>query len=179
MRIKKNIFQPPPKENIRNIPTENIYIDDDFTSLTKPETKIDIGKPNFDGDNITMIPNNDKVEIKKSLLQTTIYIKNKKNTTMTPDYFQESIGKAVSDLERVDYSNDMSIDDLETVDYNNDTTLADLFEPKLETIEGSDENKNLFEKVKFVKTVYNISDNENKHNKKKIFRTKKTRGSIC
>ena len=179
MRIKKNIFQPPPKENIRNIPTENIYIDDDFTSLTKPETKIDIGKPNFDGDNITMIPNNDKVEIKKSLLQTTIYIKNKKNTTMTPDYFQESIGKAVSDLERVDYSNDTSIDDLETVDYNNDTTLADLFEPKLETIEGSDENKNLFEKVKFVKTVYNISDNENKHNKKKIFRTKKTRGSIC
>ena len=176
---KKYISTSTKRKYSYNIPTENIYIDDDFTSLTKPETKIDIGKPNFDGDNITMIPNNDKVEIKKSLLQTTIYIKNKKNTTMTPDYFQESIGKAVSDLERVDYSNDTSIDDLETVDYNNDTTLADLFEPKLETTEGSDENKNLFEKVKFVKTVYNISDNENKHNKKKVFRTKKTRGSIC
>ena len=108
---KKIMFQPPPKENIPNIPTEDIYIDDDFTSLTKPETKINIGKPNFDGDNITMIRNNDKVEIKKSLLQTTIYIKNKKNTTMTPDYFQESIGKAVSDLETVDYSNDMSFDE--------------------------------------------------------------------
>ena len=54
---KKNKFQPPPKENIPNIHTEDIYIDDDFTTLTKPETKIDIGKPNFDGDNITMIPN--------------------------------------------------------------------------------------------------------------------------
>ena len=43
----------------------------------------------------------------------------------------------------------------------------DLFEPKLETIEG-DENKNLFEDIKFVKTVHNISDNENKHNKKNI-----------
>ena len=48
------------------------------------------------------------------------------------------------------------------VDYNNDTTVADLFEPKLETIEEGDENKNLFEDVKFVKTAYNISDNENK-----------------
>ena len=128
---KKIIFQPPPKENIPNIPTEDIYIDDDVTSLTETETKIDIGKPNFDGDNITMIPNNDKAEIKKSLLQTTIDIKNKKNTTITPDYLQESIGKAVSDLETVDYNNDTSIDDLETVDYNNDTTVADLFEPKV------------------------------------------------
>ena len=34
---KKIIFQPPPKENIPNIPTEDFYIDDDFTSLTKPE----------------------------------------------------------------------------------------------------------------------------------------------
>ena len=74
---KKIIFQSPPKENIPNIPTEDIYIDDDFTSLTKPETKIDISKPNFGGDNITMIPNN-KAEIKKSLLQITIDIKNKK-----------------------------------------------------------------------------------------------------
>ena len=145
---KKIIFQPSPKENIPNIPTEDIYIDDNFTSVTKPETKIDIGKPNFDGDNIRMIPNNDKAEIKKSLLQTTIDIKNKKNTTISPDYFQESIDKAVSDLE--------------TVDYNNDSTVADLFEPKLETIEEDDENKNLFEDVKFVKTVYNISDDENK-----------------
>ena len=153
MKIKKYIFQPPPKENIPNIPTEDIYLDDNFTSLTKPETRIDIGKPNFDGDNITMIPNNDKAEIKKSLLQTTIDIKNKKNTTISPDYFQESIDKAVSDLE--------------TVDYNNDSTVADLFEPKLETIEEDDENKNLFEDVKFVKTVYNISDDENEHDKKK------------
>ena len=83
---KKIIFQPPPKENIPNIPTEDIYINDDFTFLTKPETKIDIGKSNFDGDNITMISNNDQAEIKKSLLQTTIYIKNKKNTTITLDY---------------------------------------------------------------------------------------------
>ena len=42
-----------------------------------------------------MIPNNDKAEIKKSLLQTTIDIKSKKNTTITPDYLQESIGWAV------------------------------------------------------------------------------------
>ena len=83
---KKIIFQPPPKENIPNTPTEDIYINDDFTFLTKPETKIDIGKSNFDGDNITMISNNDQAEIKKSLLQTTIYIKNKKNTTITLDY---------------------------------------------------------------------------------------------
>ena len=113
---KKTIFQPSPKENIPKIPTEDIYIDDDFTSLKKPETKTNIGKPNFDGDNITMIPNNDKAEIKKSLLQTTIDIKNKKNTTITPDYLQESIGKAVSDLEMVDYNNDTSIDDFEMVD---------------------------------------------------------------
>ena len=171
---KKIIFQPPPKENIPNIPTEDIYIDDDVTSLTKTETKIDIGKPNFDGDNITMIPNNDKAEIKKSLLQTTIDIKNKKNTTITPDYLKESIGNAGSDLETVDYNNDMSIDDLEMVDYNNDTTVADLFEPKLETIEEGDENKNIFEYVKFVKIVYNISNDENKHDKKEL-RTKKTK----
>ena len=169
---KKIVFQPPPKENIPNILTEDFHIDDDFTSLTKPETKIDIGKPNFDGDNITMIPNNDKAEIKKSLLQTTNDIKNKKNTTITPDYLQESIGNAASDLETVDYNNDMSIDDLEMVDYNNDTTVADLFELKLETIEEGDENKNIFEDVKFVKTVYNISNDENKHNKKEL-RTKK------
>ena len=62
---KKIIFQPPLKENIPKIPTEDIYIHDDFTSLKKPETKINIGKPNFDGDNIKMIPNNDKAEIKK------------------------------------------------------------------------------------------------------------------
>ena len=99
---KKIIFQPPPKENIPSIPNEDIYIDDDFTSLTKAETKTDIGKPSFDGDNITMIPNNDLAKIKKSLLQTIIYIKNKKNTTITLDYLQESIGKAVSDLETVD-----------------------------------------------------------------------------
>ena len=106
------------------------------------------------------------------MLQTTIDIKNKKNTTITPDYLQESIGNAASDLETVDYNNDMSIDDLEMVDYNNDTTVADLFEPKLETIEEGDENKNIFEDVKFVKTVYNISNDENKHNKKEL-RTKK------
>ena len=108
-----------------------------------------------------MIPNNDKAEIKKSLLQTTIDIKNKKNTTISPDYFQESIDKAVSDLE--------------TVDYNNDSTVADLFEPKLETIEEDDENKNLFEDVKFVKTVYNISDDENKHDKKNLEQKKQKR----
>ena len=125
-----------------------------------------------------MIPNNGKAEIKKSLLQTTNDIKNKKNTTITPDYLQESIDKAVSDLETVDYNNDTSIHDLETVDYNNDSTVADLFEPKLQTVEEGDENKNLFEDVKFVKTVYNINDDENKHDKKK-FRTKKNkRGSI-
>ena len=90
---KEIIFQPPHKENIPNIPTEDIYIDDEFTSLTKPETKIDIGKSNFDGDNIKMIPNNDNAE--KSFLQLTIDIKNKKNMTITPDYLQESIGKAV------------------------------------------------------------------------------------
>ena len=111
-----------------------------------------------------MIPNNDKAEIKKSLLQTTIDIKNKKNTAISPDYFQESIDKAVSDLE--------------TVDYNNDSTVADLFEPKLETIEEDDENKNLFEDVKFVKTVYNISHDENKRNKKKL-QQKNKRDSIC
>ena len=63
------------------------------------------------------------------------------------------------------YNNNTSIDDLETVDYNNDATVVDLFEPKLESIEEYDENKNLFEDVKFVETVYNISDNENKHDK--------------
>ena len=172
---KKIIFQPPPKENIPNIPTEDIYIDDDVTSLTKTETKIDIGKPNFDGDNITMIPNNDKAETKKYSLQTTVDIKNKKNTRITPDYLQESIGKAVIDLETVDYNNDTSIDDFETVDYNNDTTVADLLEPKLETIEEGDENKNLFEDVKFVKTVYNISDDENKHDKKNLEQKKQKR----
>ena len=67
----------------------------------------------------------------------------------------------------VDYNNDTSIDDLGMVDYNNDTTVADLFEPKLETIEEGDEHKNLSEDVTFVKTVYNISDDENKHDKKK------------
>ena len=65
------------------------------------------------------------------MLQTTTGIKNKKNTAITLDYLQESIGKAVSDLETVDYNNDTSIDDLEMVDYNNDTTVADLFEPKV------------------------------------------------
>ena len=55
-------------------------------------------------------------EVKKSLLQTTIDIKNKKNK--------------VSDLETVDYNNNTSIDGLETVDYNNDSTLGDSFEPK-------------------------------------------------
>ena len=111
-----------------------------------------------------MIPNNDKAEIKKSLLQTTIDIKNKKNTTISPDYFQESIDKAVSDLE--------------TVDYNNDSTVADLFEPKLETIEEDDENKNLFEDVKFVNTVYNISNDENKHDKKKLEQKKQKRFNL-
>ena len=196
---KKIIFQPPPKENIPNIPTEDLYMDDDFTSVTKsekkldigqpnfdgdnitltrPETKLDIGKPNFDGDNTTMTPNNDKTEIKKSLLQTTTDIKNKKNTTITPDYLQESISKAVSDLETVDQNNDASTDDLETVDYNNDPTVVDFFEPKLETNEEGDENKNLFEDVKFVKTVYNISHDENKRNKKKL-EQKNKRDSIC
>ena len=162
---KKIIFQPPPKENIPNIPINDNYIYHDFTSLPKPETKIDIGKPNFN--EITMIPNNGKAEIKKYLLQSTIDIKNKKNAALTPEYLQENIGKAVSDLETVDYNNDTSIDALETVDYNNDTTAADLFEPELETTEEGDENKNLFEDVKFVKTAYNIWDNENKHDKKK------------
>ena len=151
---KKIIFQPPPKENIPNIPINDNYIYHDFTSLPKPETKIDIGKPNFN--EITMIPNNGKAEIKKYLLQSTIDIKNKKNAALIPDYLQENIGKAVSDLETVDYNNDTSIDALETVDYNNDTTAADLFEPELETTEEGDENKNLFEDVKFVKTAYNI-----------------------
>ena len=54
--------------------------DGDNITLTRPETKLDIGKPNFDGNNTTMTPNNDKTEIKKSLLQTTIDNKNKKNT---------------------------------------------------------------------------------------------------
>ena len=93
------------------------------------------------------------------MLQTTTDIKNKKNTTITLDYLQESIGKAASDLE--------------TVDYNNDTTVADLFEPKLETIEEGDENKNVFEDVKFVKTVYNINNNENKRNGKRNLEQKK------
>ena len=162
--MKIIIFQPSPKENISNIPTENIYIDDDFTSLAKSETEIDIGKPNFDGDNIAMIPNNDNAEIKRFLLQTANDIKNKQNTTIIPDYLQESIGKAISGLE--------------TVDYNNDTTLTDLFEPKLETIEEGDENKNLFEDVKFVKTVYNISDDENKHDKKNLEQKKQKRFNL-
>ena len=106
-----------------------------------------------------MIPTNDQAEIKKSLLQTTIDIKIKKNTTITLYYLQESIGKAASDLE--------------TVDYNNDTTVADLFEPKLGTIEEGDENKNVFEDVKFVKTVYNINNNENKRNGKRNLEQKK------
>ena len=106
-----------------------------------------------------MIPTNDQAEIKKSLLQTTIDIKIKKNTTIILDYLQESIGKAANDLE--------------TVDYNNDTTVADLFEPKLETIEEGDENKNVFEDVKFVKTVYNINNNENKRNGKRNLEQKK------
>ena len=106
-----------------------------------------------------MIPTNDQAEIKKSLLQTTIDIKIKKKTTIILDYLQESIGKAASDLE--------------TVDYNNDTTVADLFEPKLETIEEGDENKNVFEDVKFVKTVYNINNNENKRNGKRNLEQKK------
>ena len=37
MKMKKYIFQPPPKENIPNISTEDIYIDDNFNSFTKPE----------------------------------------------------------------------------------------------------------------------------------------------
>ena len=37
---------------------------------------------------------------------------------------------------------------------------------KLETIEEGDENKNLFKDVKFVKIVYNIRNDENKHRKK-------------
>ena len=94
-----------------------------------------------------------------------------------PRLFKESIGKAIRDLETVDYNNNTSIDDLETVDYNYDTTLEDLFEPKLETIEEGDENKNIFEYVKFVKIVYNISNDENKHDKKEL-RTKKPRDSI-
>ena len=39
----------------------------------------------------------------------------------------------------------------------------------------SDENKNLFEDVKFVKTVYNISDDENKHDKKNLEQKKQER----
>ena len=39
----------------------------------------------------------------------------------------------------------------------------------------SDENKNLFEDVKFVKTVYNISDDENKHDKKNLEQKKQKR----
>ena len=120
-----------------------------------------------------MIPNNDKAEIKKSLLQTIIDIKNKKNTAITPDYVQESIGKAVSDLETVDYYSNTSIDDLEMINYNNDTTVANLFQPKLETIEEGDEKKNLFVDVKFANTVYNISDDENKHDIKKKIEQKK------
>ena len=54
----------------------------------------------------------------------------------------------------------------------------DFFEPKLETNEEGDENKNLFEDVKFVKTVYNISHDENKRNKKKL-QQKNKRDSIC
>ena len=61
---KKIIFQPPPKENIPNIPTEGFHIADDFTSLTKPGTKIDIVKPNFDGDNTTMIPKMIRLKLK-------------------------------------------------------------------------------------------------------------------
>ena len=39
------------------------------------------------------------------------------------------------------------------VNYSNDTTVADLFESKLEAVEEGDRSKNLFEDVKFVKTV--------------------------
>ena len=44
---------------------------------------------------------------------------------------------------------------------------------KLETIEEGDENKNLFKDVKFVKIVYNIRNDENKHGKKKLKQKKK------
>ena len=81
-------------------------------------------------------------------------------------------------METVDYNNDTFIDDLETVDYNNDTTVAHLFEPKLETTEEDDENKNLFEDVKFVNTVYNISNDENKHDKKKLEQKKQKRFNL-
>ena len=81
-------------------------------------------------------------------------------------------------METVDYNNDTFIDDLETVDYNNDTTVAHLFEPKLETIEEDDENKNLFEDVKFVNTVYNISNDENKHDEKKLEQKKQKRFNL-
>ena len=58
------IFQPLPKENIPNIPTEGFHIDDDFTSLTNPATKIDIGKPQFDGDNTTTTPKMIRLKLK-------------------------------------------------------------------------------------------------------------------
>ena len=44
---KKLYFNPHLKKIFLISPTEDIYIDDDFTTLTKFETKIDIGKPNL------------------------------------------------------------------------------------------------------------------------------------
>ena len=62
MKIKKLYFNLHLKK-IFPLSQLNIFILMTILLLTKPETKI-VGKPNFDGDNITMTPNNDKAEIK-------------------------------------------------------------------------------------------------------------------
>ena len=63
---KKLYFNPHLKKIFLISPTEDIYIDDDFTTLTKFETKIDIGKPNLMEIIWQWSQNNDKNEIKKS-----------------------------------------------------------------------------------------------------------------
>lgn len=46
------IIEPQPNENIPNIPEDIFIDDDDFTSFTKPEVKIENQKSEYDGNNI-------------------------------------------------------------------------------------------------------------------------------
>ena len=77
----------------------------------------------------------------------------------------------------VDYTNDTSTDDLETIIIMIRSILIMIQPLRIYLNQNwrSDENKNLFEDVKFVKTVYNISDDENKHDKKNLEQKKQKR----
>lgn len=86
----------------------------------------------------------------------------------TIDYNNDT---SIDDLESIDGNPDDTIwDDLETIDYNKDMSIDDLVEPevksKLETIpETPDENDG----VEYIKTVYNIRDDEKNKDMFKMF----------